>query len=114
MAGDQVYCHPSLRYYSSNVDRVKFLTANVEEDIFRMGEELKMVKSDIAKNRQNQQTLKTEIHKNENEARKTDTQLMKITQKIRKMTSVSVTTYSVLCWQCKNGNKNFSHEFSNN
>ena len=89
LTGDQVYCYPSLRYYSNNVDRVKFLTANVQEDIIKMEEELKMCRSEIEKNRQNQLSLNTEIHKNENEAKKTDTQLMKITQKIRKLTSVS-------------------------
>lgn len=89
LTGDQVYCYPSLRYYSNNVDRVKFLTANVQEDIVKMGEELKMIRSEIDKNKQNLQSLNTEIHKNESEAKKTDTQLMKITQKIRKLTSVS-------------------------
>jgi len=37
LTGDQVYCYPSLRYYSNNVDRVKFLTANVQEDIVIKG-----------------------------------------------------------------------------
>ena len=87
LTGDQVYCYPSLRYYSNNVDRVKFLTANVQEDIVKMGEELKMIRSEIDKKKQNQQSLNTEIHKNESETKKTDTQLMKITQKIRKLTS---------------------------
>ncbi|XP_052075729.1 structural maintenance of chromosomes protein 6-like isoform X4 [Mytilus californianus] len=84
LSGDQLYCFPSLRHYSCNYDRAKFLTANVEEDIQKMEEELNGIRSDLEKNRQKQRNLNIEISKNENEGKKTDTQLMKIHQKIRK------------------------------
>ncbi|XP_063412399.1 structural maintenance of chromosomes protein 6-like isoform X3 [Mytilus trossulus] len=84
LSGDQLYCFPSLRHYSCNYDRAKFLTANVEEDILKMEEELHGIRSDLDKNRQKQRNLNTEISRNENEGKKTDTQLMKIHQKIRK------------------------------
>lgn len=88
LTGDQVYCFPSLRYYSTNTDTARYLTANVAEDIVKMEEELGGIKSELDKNRQKLRGLTTEIHKNESEARKADTQLMKISQRIRKLKSV--------------------------
>jgi hypothetical protein len=59
----ELYCYPSLRYYSNNVDRVKFLTANVQEDIVKMGEELKMIRSEIDKKKQKYKYLSSNIIK---------------------------------------------------
>ncbi|CAC5418017.1 SMC6 [Mytilus coruscus] len=85
LSGDQLFCFPSLRHYSCNYDRATFLTANVEEDIQKMEEEINGIRSDLEKTRQKQRNLNIELSKNENKGKKIDTQLMKICQEIRQL-----------------------------
>ncbi|XP_060083255.1 structural maintenance of chromosomes protein 6-like [Ylistrum balloti] len=81
--GDQLYCHPSLRYYSSRGGHARFLSTNVEEEISRYQEELHILKKDIGSIEQKRDSLNEEIRTNKIESNKTETQLTKIAQKIR-------------------------------
>ncbi|XP_033729269.1 structural maintenance of chromosomes protein 6-like, partial [Pecten maximus] len=84
--GDQLYCHPSLRYYSSRGGRARFLSINVEEEISRNKEELQSLANDITTIERQRDRFNEEIRTNKIENNKTETQLTKIGQKIRLLT----------------------------
>ncbi|KAK3085167.1 hypothetical protein FSP39_025362 [Pinctada imbricata] len=85
MRGDQVFSSPSLRFYSSNQDRSRFLSANVEEEISRLQEDLSTARSEIQKLDRDQRQFIDEINKNKWEEKRAETQLMKINEKIREL-----------------------------
>lgn len=84
--GDQLYCFPSLRYYSSKGGRAKYLTANVEEEIARYNEELQSLANERATIERQRDRLNDEIRSNKTENNKTETQLTKIGHKVRVLT----------------------------
>ncbi|OWF41408.1 Structural maintenance of chromosomes protein 6 [Mizuhopecten yessoensis] len=84
--GDQLYCHPSLRYYSSRGGRARFLSTNVEEEISRHKEELQSLENEIATIDRQRDKFTREIHSNKVESNKTETQLTKIGHKVRILT----------------------------
>ncbi|KAK3091708.1 hypothetical protein FSP39_022054 [Pinctada imbricata] len=85
MRGDQVFSSPSLRFYSSNQDRSRFLSANVEEEISRLQEDLSTTRSEIQKLDRDRRQFNDEINKNKREEKRAETQLMKINEKIREL-----------------------------
>ncbi|KAL5021926.1 hypothetical protein ScPMuIL_001081, partial [Solemya velum] len=86
LAGDHIYCHPSLRYYSNNQDKARFLTANVEEDILNLENEIKKLAHELEALQQERSQVSKEIDSNRKEERKAGTQLMKIGESISKIT----------------------------
>lgn len=82
--GDQVYSFPTFRYYSSSQDKVKFLTANVEEDITALVSEIQDLKLKINQASQQKVQLESEMQQNIAIERRTETQLMKIRETKRK------------------------------
>ncbi|WAR24321.1 SMC6-like protein [Mya arenaria] len=84
--GDQVYCAPTFRYYSSSQDKARLLTSNVEEDIASLTLEIAGMRQKIEQLRQTRTQFDTDIQENTNLDRKTSTQLMKIREAQRKVT----------------------------
>ena len=92
---------PTFRYYSSNQDQAKFLTANVEEDIAAMTTEVQGLKQKIAQLSQQRIQLDVEIQQNVAEERRTETQLMKIRETKRKYAMVRmllIFSQFIVCW----------------
>lgn len=87
--GDQVFSYPTFRYYSSNQDKAKFLTANVEEDIAALTSQLDILQQTLGQIRQQKVQLDSDIQMNTQEERKSETQLMKIREAKRKISLVS-------------------------
>ncbi|KAK3592068.1 hypothetical protein CHS0354_019324 [Potamilus streckersoni] len=85
LRGDQVFCHPTLRYYSNMMDKPKFLTSNVEEDIKTLEAELHEVQTELQAVHQQKGELGADIRRNQLEERKSETQLMRIREKSRKI-----------------------------
>ena len=88
LQGDQVYSFPTFRYYSSNQDKAKFLTSNVEEDIASFTAEINALKQRIAQANQQKIHLEAEIKQNVATERRTETQLMKIRDTKRRYSMV--------------------------
>ncbi|XP_045158887.2 structural maintenance of chromosomes protein 6-like isoform X2 [Mercenaria mercenaria] len=83
--GDQVFSFPTFRYYSSNQDKAKFLTANVEEDIAALVSQVEALQQTLGQIRQQKVQLDSEIQINTREERKAETTLMKIREEKRKL-----------------------------
>ncbi|XP_052255864.1 structural maintenance of chromosomes protein 6-like isoform X2 [Dreissena polymorpha] len=84
--GDQVISQPTFRYYSSNQDKVKYLTTNVEDDIAAIEADIVNLQKKVGQMRQTSTQLEGDIQSNQQLERKGSTQLMKIRDKKRKIT----------------------------
>ena len=85
-----MYSFPTFRYYSSTQDKVKFLTANIEEDITALGQEIQGLKQQITQANQKRVHLDAENQQNVSAERRTETQLMKIRESKRKCVMVTL------------------------
>ncbi|XP_060559553.1 structural maintenance of chromosomes protein 6-like isoform X2 [Ruditapes philippinarum] len=83
--GDQVFSFPTFRYYSSNQDKAKFLTANVEEDIAALVSQIEVLHQTLSQIKQQKTQLDSEIQVNTKQERKAETTLMKIREEKRKL-----------------------------
>ena len=69
---------------------MKFLTANIEEDITALGQEIQGLKQQIAQANQKRVHLDAENQQNVSAERRTETQLMKIRETKRKCVMVTL------------------------
>ncbi|XP_048256019.1 structural maintenance of chromosomes protein 6-like isoform X1 [Haliotis rufescens] len=83
--GDEIYCHPTFRYYSANVDKARYLTANVEEEIAHYEGEIQSLQRELDNVRQQRNKLTEDIRRNKSEEKKCNTQLMKIEEAIQNL-----------------------------
>ncbi|XP_067678031.1 structural maintenance of chromosomes protein 6-like isoform X2 [Haliotis asinina] len=83
--GDEIYCHPTFRYYSANVDKARYLTANVEEEIAHYEGEIQSLQGELDKVRQRRNKLADDIRRNKSEEKKCNTQLMKIEEAMQNL-----------------------------
>ena len=83
-----MYTKPTFRYYSSNQDKARFLTANVEEDIAQSTAKMTNMKEQMTLLQRQRSDLDKEIRKNQMEERKMETHLMKIQDSKRRVDAV--------------------------
>ncbi|XP_046551573.1 structural maintenance of chromosomes protein 6-like [Haliotis rubra] len=67
--GDEIYCHPTFRYYSANVDKARYLTANVEEEIAHYEGQIQSLQGELDKVRQRRNKLTEDIRRNKSEGK---------------------------------------------
>ena len=84
---------PTFRYYSSNQDQAKFLTANEQENIAAMMKEVQELKQRIAQLGQQKIHLDAEIQQNVSEERRAERQVMKIRETKQRYKMVSQMPY---------------------
>lgn len=88
LEGDQVYSQPTFRYYSSNLNKARFLTASLEDDIAQTTVNIGKIEDDISRLQMQKMDLNKQIRENQQEERKMDANLMKIQENKRKVAVV--------------------------
>nr|KAG5698335.1 hypothetical protein BaRGS_010921 [Batillaria attramentaria] len=80
--GDQLFCLPTFRYYSTDMTTARFLTSDVEEEIIHQKRELERLAQEVKDLAQRRSVLSKDIAANAREEKKCETQLMKIGETI--------------------------------
>ncbi|XP_074643898.1 structural maintenance of chromosomes protein 6-like isoform X2 [Tubulanus polymorphus] len=84
--GDQLYCLPTFRYYSTDMKQPQFLKVNVEEEIRGAQNELHMAEVRLKDVQQRKLTLESNFRCQQAEERKSNGQIMKIRESINNLT----------------------------
>ncbi|CAG5135892.1 unnamed protein product, partial [Candidula unifasciata] len=82
MVGDQAFSVPTFRYYSSDRTAVKYLMADVQDQILKLVQEEKELEAEIRSLTQQRDARNREIITNQQEGKKCQTQLNKIMENI--------------------------------
>ncbi|XP_059153148.1 structural maintenance of chromosomes protein 6-like [Physella acuta] len=86
LGGDQVFCTPTFRYYSSDKTTARYLMENVQDQIVKLEREEKQLEEEINAMAHQRDSLNQEIAKNQQEEKKLMTQVHKHTEIISRLT----------------------------
>ncbi|BFY99906.1 hypothetical protein BsWGS_02945 [Bradybaena similaris] len=86
VVGDQAFSVPTFRYYSSDRTAVRYLMADVQDQILKLQQEEKEIEAEIRSLTQQRDTRNCEIISNQREGKKCQTQLNKIMENISSYT----------------------------